>query len=222
TLMRRWPDVQTAVVDGPPADAIIGQTRRSRARAIVLGWRGHGALRRLVMGSVSRAVVRRAPCPVLVVRRAPRAVRRLVLGLDGSPHAQRAVVFIAHLVPPKDGRATLVRVVESMRAPSTRVMPRSVGAMLRGELAAINAVRVDRARRNVRRAASRLRAARWPEKLLVRPGLPVRELLAVVKAERADLLVVGARGVRGVERLLLGSVAEGALGRSPVPVLVVR
>jgi nucleotide-binding universal stress UspA family protein len=43
-----------------------------------------------------------------------------------------------------------------------------------------------------------------------------------VAATGADLLVLGARGVGGVTRLLLGSVAEGALGRAPVSVLVVK
>ncbi|PYM65623.1 MAG: hypothetical protein DMD79_04410 [Candidatus Rokuibacteriota bacterium] len=48
------------------------------------------------------------------------------------------------------------------------------------------------------------------------------ELIADVTAFHADLVVVGARGIGGIERLLLGSVAEGVLTRSPVSVLVVR
>jgi len=47
-------------------------------------------------------------------------------------------------------------------------------------------------------------------------------LLATVKQTHGDVLVIGARGVSGLERLLLGSVAEGALNHCPVPVLVVR
>jgi nucleotide-binding universal stress UspA family protein len=54
----------------------------------------------------------------------------------------------------------------------------------------------------------------------VRVGRPLEELLAC--ARDADVLVVGARGVGAVERLLLGSVAEGLTARSPVPMLVVR
>jgi nucleotide-binding universal stress UspA family protein len=56
----------------------------------------------------------------------------------------------------------------------------------------------------------------------VRSGLPLPELLAAVRAERADLLVVGARGAGAVTHFLLGSVAESALKRSPVEVLVVK
>jgi nucleotide-binding universal stress UspA family protein len=53
-----------------------------------------------------------------------------------------------------------------------------------------------------------------------RVGRPLEELLAA--SRDADLLVVGARGVGAVERLLLGSVAEGVVARAPGPVLVAR
>ncbi|MGH7367758.1 MAG: universal stress protein, partial [Candidatus Rokuibacteriota bacterium] len=48
----------------------------------------------------------------------------------------------------------------------------------------------------------------------VRTGLPLAGLLAVVRAERADVLVLGARGA--------GSVAEAALKHAPVEVLIVK
>ena len=56
----------------------------------------------------------------------------------------------------------------------------------------------------------------------VRFSAPLRDLLDTVNSADAELLVVGARGAIGVRYLLLGSVAEGALNRCPVPVLVVR
>ena len=46
-------------------------------------------------------------------------------------------------------------------------------------------------------------------------------LLAAVKAARADVLALGAKGKTGAARVLLGSVAEGALKQSPVSVLIV-
>ena len=53
-------------------------------------------------------------------------------------------------------------------------------------------------------------------------GRQFRVLFGAVGKKRVDLLVVGARGVTGIRHLLLGSVAEGALNRSPVPVLILR
>jgi nucleotide-binding universal stress UspA family protein len=57
---------------------------------------------------------------------------------------------------------------------------------------------------------------------VITAGAPLRDLLATVAKQRADLVVVGAKGVSRVRQLLLGSVAEGALNRSSVPVLIVR
>ena len=78
------------------------------------------------------------------------------------------------------------------------------------------------ARREVETAARQLGRAGWRTRAQVRVGAPVTELLDAVRDSRADLVAVGARGVGAVERLVLGSVAEGVLSRAPVTVLVVR
>jgi nucleotide-binding universal stress UspA family protein len=67
-----------------------------------------------------------------------------------------------------------------------------------------------------------LRRAGWSVRSAIRWGIPIEELLAASRASDAHVLVVGARGTGGVARMLLGSVAEGALSRSRVPVLIVR
>jgi nucleotide-binding universal stress UspA family protein len=74
----------------------------------------------------------------------------------------------------------------------------------------------------VRAVARRLERAGWRVRTEVRAGVPIEEMLAAVDETGADLLALGARGVGGVTHILLGSVAEGALKRSPVPTLVVR
>lgn len=78
------------------------------------------------------------------------------------------------------------------------------------------------ARKDPSRATKTLLSAGWRVDQVVTDGAPLRDLLATVSSVGADLVVVGVRGVTGFRRLLLGSVAEGAINRSPVPVLVVR
>jgi nucleotide-binding universal stress UspA family protein len=116
-LTGRWPDVEVSIVDKPPVAAILAEARRLRAGAIVMGWRAHGAFRRLLVGSVSRDVLRQASCPVLIVRRRPRRVRSFVVGIDGSTNARRAVRFLAALPPPRGGGMTVVRSEEPMPMP---------------------------------------------------------------------------------------------------------
>jgi nucleotide-binding universal stress UspA family protein len=184
-LRRRWSDADVTVVKAAPADAILAQARKRRAQAIVLGSRGLGRLRRLVVGSVSRAVIRRAH-------------------------------------PGPGGRVTLLAVVEPLRSTSISRLPRLVSATLRRELAAVERRRRRSARRAVQAAARRLAQVGWSVRSEVARGVPLHELLRAASGRRVDVLVVGARGVSGVERLLLGSVAEGVLSESPVPVLIVK
>lgn len=148
--------------------------------------------------------------------------RRIVLGLDGSPHSRRAAAFVARLARPRGGRVTCVRVVEPVRLPSMPLVPAAMRAQIAGQAAAIAGQRRAQAQRQVDGVAAALRKAGWRARGIVRSGFPLPELIAAIRAERADVLVVGARGAGAVTHLLLGSVAEGALKRSPVEVLVVK
>jgi nucleotide-binding universal stress UspA family protein len=151
-----------------------------------------------------------------------RQVRQVVLGFDGSPHARQAVAFLAALNVPRGARVTMFTAVDTMQVPAQALAPAGARHAVAVEVARINKERFARARAELDRATETLAAAGWRVKSVVTEGAPLRDLLRVVSTMRADLLIVGARGVSGVRHLLLGSVAEGALNRSPVPVLIVR
>jgi nucleotide-binding universal stress UspA family protein len=219
-LGRRWPDAEVYVTDAPPAPAILARARKLRARTIVVGSRGLGAVGRLLLGSVSRAVVRRARCPVLVVRGPARTPRRFLIGIDGSAHARAAVAFVAGLPAPSGGSVRLLSAVEPVRPPSTGLLPARMRAMIASEARDVEQEATTRARRQLDAAGKRLARSGWRVKSTVELGRPLEVLLAA--ASDADVLVLGARGVGGVERMVLGSVAEGAVTRAPVPVLIVR
>jgi nucleotide-binding universal stress UspA family protein len=210
------------VVDASPVDAILMEARRVRADVVVMGWRGHGPVRRLLAGSVSRGVLRGASCAVLVVRRPIRELRHVVIGVDGSENAERALKFLAALEPAHGARATVFRAVDIVHAPTQGLAPAATRAIVATEVKRINEDRRAAARKDLSRAAKTLSSAGWKVDQAVTDGAPLRELLATVSNVGADVLVVGAKGVTGLRHLLLGSVAEGALNRSPVPVLVVR
>jgi nucleotide-binding universal stress UspA family protein len=219
-LRRRWPDADVFVTDAPPVPAILARARKARARTIVLGSRGLGAVSRFLLGSVSRSVVRQAPCSVLVVRGSTRATRRFLIGVDGSAHARAAVAFVAGLTVPRGGQARLLSVVEPVRPPSTGLLPGRIRALVAREATNLERERTAGARRQLEAARERLARAGWRVKVEVQVGRPLEELLRA--ATDVDVLVVGARGVGAVERMVAGSVAEGAVSRAPVPVLLVR
>jgi len=221
-LAARWPDAQVQVREGAPESVILGEAGRIRCDVIAVGWRGHGPVRRLLAGSVSRAVVRRAHCSVLVVRHAVADYKRIVIGHDGSAHSDAAVGLVGRLRPPRGGRVTLVTAIDGAPMPAHPGFPAPVRRGLAAEVARINEERSEAARAKLAAPAAALEAAGWKVDPLVVTGAPLRQLFDQVLRRRAHLLVVGATGVTGLDRVLLGSVAEGALNRSPVPILIAR
>jgi nucleotide-binding universal stress UspA family protein len=212
TVRARWPSTEARVVDGEPRQVIAAAAREWGADLIVVGARGLGAFGRLLLGSVSTAVVHHAPCPVLVLRGRPRELRTAVVGIDGSPHSRAAARFLASLSLDRAVFVQLIGVVEPARTPGASRHLREViddlGEQQRMQMAKVlEEVAVD------------LEAKAIVESR-VRIGAPADEILAA--GERADLIVVGARGLGILDRLLVGSVSERVLQHARGPVLVVK
>jgi len=148
--------------------------------------------------------------------------RRVVVGLDGSPHSRRAAAFLARLTPPRGGLVTFVRVVEPVRVPSMPLVPGAMRAQIAAQADTINQGQIALARRHVEAAATKLAGSGWRARGVVRTGQPLAGLLGAVRAARADVLVLGARGAGAVTHFLLGSTAEAALKHAAVPVLIVK
>jgi nucleotide-binding universal stress UspA family protein len=145
-----------------------------------------------------------------------------MLGIDGSAPARRAVKFVARLAPPRGAWVRCVSVLEPTRVPSMPLVPASFRAVVSGEARALDRSRTAVARRAVDAAVVQLQRAGWRASGEVRFGVPLPSLLDAVRTSGADMLVLGARGTTGAARVLLGSVAEGALRQASVAVLIVR
>lgn len=61
-------ELKTDVLEGPPAEAILAVVETRGNDLIIMGTRGLGSLKGLLLGSQSQKVVSHAPCPVLLVR----------------------------------------------------------------------------------------------------------------------------------------------------------
>ena len=149
-------------------------------------------------------------------------LRTVVLAVDGSPHSRRAAAFAARLAPTPGGRVTVVSVVEPLRPPSMALLPPSVRRVVVGAAAGLARARLDVGRHHAEAAVRTMEKGGWRAQASMRAGVPLAEILRAVKEARADLLVLGARGTGGLARVLLGSVADGALRLATVPVLIVK
>lgn len=78
------------------------------------------------------------------------------------------------------------------------------------------------ARRSMTALVKRLRRKHPGTRGFVRVGTPWREIVELANELGVDSIVVGSRGLTGIQRLLLGSTAENVVRHAPCPVLVVR
>ncbi len=216
-LRARWPAIDISVVDGDPREQILRAAETWQPDLAVLGRRGLGGLERLLLGSVSLTAARHLPCSVLIPHGPPRAIRRVVVGVDGSQPSRRAVDFVATLALEPGMELDVVAVAESLLVPAS--LSFAAREALRSLTAEVNEQEQARLRDGLGRATAAL-GERARVNTHTPLGDPARQLLE--RATAADLLVVGSRGLGAIRRLLLGTVSEKVLQHAPCPVLIVK
>jgi nucleotide-binding universal stress UspA family protein len=195
--------VRGCVRIGTPSREIIRLADELDADAIVLGSKGTSTIQRLLLGSTAEDVVRNATCPVLVVRDEPlERIRRVLLPVD-MDDGSRATV-----------RYALEHLGEGVEIEAVHVVgfPRHIDPELAGVLPddAESAIRL-------RAFLDDLGAERIPSRVVL--GEPAAAILDA--AAEVDLVLIATRGLKGIARALLGSVAGKVVRLSERPVLVV-
>ena len=207
-------DVEQELVVGSPI-AVLGDEAR-RAQVLVVGERGLGQIEGILVGSVATALAAHAPCPVVVVRGVERIPSDgdsmpVVVGVDGSGTSDVAVAFAFQAAATR--RVSVVAVRSWWEPVSDPVL----SAMIFGWAA----IEADERRFLARDLAGW--TEKYPEVFVeqhVTRDLPAHSLLE--QAAQAQLVVVGSRGRGAFTSLVLGSVGNALLHRSPCPVAVVR
>jgi nucleotide-binding universal stress UspA family protein len=202
--------VRRPVCDLPAAGLL---TAAADADLLVVGARGLGGFRGLVLGSVSQQILHHATGPVAIVPGVdplpPKG--RVVVGVDGS---ESSVAALRWALGEAEARGATVEIVHVWDAPApvgpvSAVTGADVGQLEDGARDVVDEV--------IARAAGGEPTVEI-ERTTVPGGAGSRLLEA---AERADVVVVGRRGVGGFSRLLLGSVSERVARHAPCPVVVV-
>jgi nucleotide-binding universal stress UspA family protein len=203
---------------GPAVEEILGVAGQIKAGLIVMGSRGMGPVKCLVMGSVSEGVVHHARRPVLVLRGGQAAwpPSRVVIGDDGSDDAKEAAQLAAKIGKPSGTAALLVRAYP--RLPETDAEgrgldPRMVDDELRREQRALKSRAAEVEEASGMRPRARMSSGDAAACLIeaAEEGAPERALIAV-----------GSRGLGAAQRLRVGSVSTKVLRAARGPVLVVH
>ncbi|MGH7343385.1 MAG: universal stress protein [Candidatus Rokuibacteriota bacterium] len=212
--------IETDVGVGDPRSEIIRIADEWAADLVVLGARGMGRVKRFLLGSVSLAVARHASCSVLVVKGRPRKLDSVLVAMDGSEDSFRAVRFLESLALSQPTRVRLLSVVERLRQPTTA--PLAVRGHIVRVLKELDAERRGELDKVLERAAAELDDKITRVTRSTSTGNPADVIVATAQSTDTDLVVVGARGLGGLSRLLLGSVSENVLRHARCPVLIVK
>jgi len=143
-----------------------------------------------------------------------------MVAIDGSPHARAAAAFLAGLPLDPSFVVKLVGVLETPPYPATT--PGFASGMVRQAIKDIVKERRDVLERALGDAAAPFDGVVKKVERQVLTGHPVDALVGAASAPGVNLVVVGARGIGALKRVVLGSVSEGVLRHVDRPVLIVK
>lgn len=205
------PDHLRPVV-GSPTREIVELALEVQADLIVIGAEDRGTLERIFLGSTADGVVRKAHCPVLIVRcESAFPPTRVEIPVDLSPTSAKALrkglSFLSQLGIELTETEVLFVLGPYEVAGSIHFTPQQVQRFAGEEL---------------RRFIQANRRGAAPRLARVRTGLPREEILGTLQERQADLVILGTHGRTGLERLALGSVAAEVMHRAHCNLLLIR
>lgn len=203
-------DLRIALKSGDVKEQIIATIAEQQADVVVMGTHGRGFFSRLMVGSVTEAILRKVSIPVLTVSRAtrPLAFRRILFASDLSEASKQGFNSTLDMARMLGSEVVLVHALDSSPTYSGETM-----------VADFSAPSIEDAKIQLAEFAAAANTAGVKVEQIGVEGAPAEEILKAVSENEIDLVVitVGRKGL--VERALLGATAEHVIRESRVPVL---
>jgi nucleotide-binding universal stress UspA family protein len=200
------------------------------ADLILTGSHGHSAIGRFLLGSVAQGILRTAACSVEIVRYplsgpAPSShPMKILLATDGSECSLAAARLVASRPWPHATALKILSVEELVAMP----VPLAASSLASVYPASLLEELLTAARDNAVKAVESTRqiVTQTGMKILDQNPIPAGDprsmILDIAEAWPADLIVLGSHGRRGLDRLLMGSVAESVAVHAHCSVEVIR
>ncbi len=202
--------VSIEAVQGEAFERIVDMAEKESCNLIVMGRRGLHRVERMLMGSVTAKVIVHTTRDILVVpRNANIDWGNILLAIDGSEFSNAALDRALEFAGKASGGLTAISVVDMYPenyADATEVVEK----MGKKALAVL-----DDSRAKAEAAGVELQTQ-------VLHGDPAEEITAYAKKNGAGVVFLGSRGLSGLKKIFLGSVAEKVIGLSDSPVYVVK
>lgn len=212
--------IETAVTVGRPVHEILAYTEENGIDHIVIGSHGRDGAARLLLGSVAETIVRRAPVPVTVVRHSQETVEKpnsVLVPFDGSTQSRRALAYAFDRF--ESAAVTVLYVL----FPAADTFTGTTGyEEFVEESTNWEEIRHDHVAEILESAEEVADESNREIQTVRVEGKPADSIVEFSKKSDIDHVVLGSTGRDGIARLLLGSVAETVVRRSPVSVTVAK
>lgn len=220
--------IQCETCEGNAAAEILARATAMPSDLIVMGTHGREGFERLVLGSVTEKVLRKAACPVLSVPRhvrdavpaPPVLFKDILCAIDFSDCSINALNYAMSLAQEADARLTVLHVIE-LFPELPPGMDETVQGGPRHVTEYIAAAEQDRRERLKAAVPESVRAYCAVETVLA-TGTPYREILRVAAEQQSDLIVIGIHGRGATDLLFFGSTAQHVVRQATCPVLTLR
>jgi len=196
---------------GSPAEIIVTTAEHEKVDLVVMGARGVGPIKERLLGSVSHRTLTLAPCAKLIVNGPVKAMKQVLLPIQGPDDVEAAVRFLKLKPFHEAVDLSLLTVLPTVQPP----WPVDAAAAEQLEDRALQSARAF-----IEDAAIRLSTLGYHARGRAVLGKPVDMILHEAGTVRADMIMMGSRGRKGVTRFVLGSVSHAILHQMPCPVLI--
>lgn len=221
-LRARSLSCSTEATAGDEAHVILAEAEKKGADLIAMSAHGRSGLMRWVLGSVAAKVVHGTSRPLLLVRaREPEErplahIDRIVVPLDGSELSLSVLPYVEEMAAALGASLVLYNAVPPLDVyPGTELTPARVGGIIDDLL--------GQGRSFLAQVAGEIEArGKVKAQSVVTIGFPVDEIVRVAQEINAGLIAMATHGRSGVNRWVMGSVADGVVRRSSLPCLLVR
>jgi len=208
---------ELVVQQGAAPDSILSFAQARKTDVIVMGTHGRRGFDRLMLGTTTDRVMRRAPCPVLAVCKPPHDsmaapeershvhhLSQVLFCTDFSENSERALNYAISATAEYGAELTLLHVLEEIPSPARKE-----------EAIATATEQLDKLIPPEGRKTLKIKTA-------VRIGKPYRQIVQLALEAQTDLVTMGVRGRGALDLAVFGSTTYRVMQLGPCPVLAVQ
>jgi nucleotide-binding universal stress UspA family protein len=198
----------TPIPSGDPVSEIVKSAEKERVSFIVMGSKGKGFFKEILVGSVSEGVVRRSKVPVMLVKskclrdkdtvkceiRFRNPFERILFAYDLSEYSTKVLDYVREAALLGGKQVVIVNVIED------EITNESL----------LNA------------AATKLKKHGIDVEVVIRKGTPYKEIIKTAREEEASIIMIGSRGLGFIEGMLLGGTTDSVIRHSEIPIFVFK